>query len=432
MSTSLTPFILSPECWCAFGWESRGVRLNVRGDSFLESVVVKDSDGEPRRLRPPRTHLVLLSLLLFPLVLLVVDLLTPPDIRLGPLMVAAPVLSAALVGPAGVLLVAVVTTPCMVLAAAANLQLNATNFPVQFAAFVLLSLAALATSVIRRQRERELANSRWVAQVAQRILLRSLPRRAGAFTLASLYRAADEEAAIGGDLYAAVQRDHTIRILLGDAQGKGMAALEMANSVLNAFRRAARHHSRLDVLVAQLETEFGEDMRDYAATPAEDADIREKHLDESFTTAVILEAADTDQSIALINLGHPPPLLVDRGTVTSIEPTARMPPIGLADFNGQTVQVQMVDFPAGATLLLYTDGVIEARNSAGIFYPLADRLRSWTHLAPDELLTAVHDDLRRYVGTRFADDVAMVAIRRTDPPAAAPQHEFGPAHRQDA
>ncbi|MFD3440486.1 PP2C family protein-serine/threonine phosphatase [Streptomyces sp. NPDC058685] len=370
--------------------------------------------------------------MLFPPVLLVVDLLTPPDIRLGPVMVAAPVLSAAFLGPAGVLLVILVTTPCVVVAAAANLQLGATNFPFQFGAFVLLSLAALAASTVRRRRERELASSRWVAQVTQRVLLRPLPRRAGSFTLASLYRAADEEAAIGGDLYASVERNGTIRVLLGDAQGKGLAALEMANSLLNAFRRAARHHSRLDVLVAELEVEFGEDMRDCAAARAEDADIRSKHLEESFTTAVILEAADAHSTIALINLGHPPPLLVDRGTVTSVESTALLPPIGLADLNGQELHVQRVDFPAGATILLYTDGVIEARNTAGVFYPLADRMRSWVHLAPDELLMAVHDDLRRYVGTRFTDDVAMVAISRTDPPVSARRHEAGPAQRPDA
>ncbi|MET9666752.1 PP2C family protein-serine/threonine phosphatase [Streptomyces sp. NPDC006475] len=375
---------------------------------------------------------MLVVLLLFPLVLLLVDLLTPPGIRLGPVMVAAPVFSAAFLGPAGVLLVILVTTPCVVLAAAANLQLGATNFPFQFGAFVLLSLAALAASDVRRRRERELANSRWVAQVTQRILLRPLPRRAGTFTLASLYRAADEEAAIGGDLYASVERGGSIRVLLGDAQGKGLAALEMANSVLNSFRRAARHHSRLDVLVAELEVEFGEDMRDCAAARAEAGDIRGKHLDESFVTAVILDAADSGSRISLINLGHPPPLLVNRGTVTTLEPTDPMPPIGLAHLNGQDLQVQTLDFPSGATILLYTDGVIEARDTAGVFYPLADRMRSWTHLTPDDLLAAVHDDLRRYVGTRFSDDVAMVAIRRTDPPVATRHGEVGTAHHSDA
>ncbi len=345
------------------------MRLNVRDDSFPKSVVVRDSGGEPWHRRPRRHHVpVLVVLLLFPLVLLLVDLLTPPDIRLGPVMVAAPVFSAAFwagrcaAGDPG-------DDPVRVLAAAANLQLGATNFPFQFGAFVLLSLAALAASDVRRRRERELANSRWVAQVTQRILLRPLPRRAGTFTLASLYRAADEEAAIGGDLYASVERGGSIRVLLGDAQGKGLAALEMANSVLNSFRRAARHHSRLDVLVAELEVEFGEDMRDCAAARAEAGDIRGKHLDESFVTAVILDAADSDSRISLINLGHPPPLLVNRGTVTTLEPTDPMPPIGLAHLNGQDLQVQTLDFPSGATILLYTDGVIEARDAAGVYLP---------------------------------------------------------------
>ncbi len=103
-------FILSLEHLSSFSRESRGVRLNVRDDSFPKSVVVRDSGGEPWQRRPRRHHVpVLVVLLLFPLVLLLVDLLTPPDIRLGPVMVAAPVFSAAF---PGVLLVILVTTPC--------------------------------------------------------------------------------------------------------------------------------------------------------------------------------------------------------------------------------------------------------------------------------------------------------------------------------
>ena len=89
-------FIFSLEHLSSFSRESRGVRLNVRDDSFPKSVVVRDSGGEPWQRRSRRHHVpVLVVLLLFPLVLLLVDLLTPPDIRLGPVMVAAPVFSAA-------------------------------------------------------------------------------------------------------------------------------------------------------------------------------------------------------------------------------------------------------------------------------------------------------------------------------------------------
>lgn len=66
----------------------------------------------------------------------------------------------------------------------------------------------------------------------------------------------------------------------------------------------------------------------------------------------------------------------------------------------------------GDILLLYTDGVIEARNAAGEFYPLADRLGQWISCACDDLLSAIADDLARHLAAPRADDVAMVAVQR--------------------
>ena len=88
--------------------------------------------------------------------------------------------------------------------------------------------------VLRQRRERQLAQVRKVAAVTQRALLRPLPPRLGRVTISSMYLAADEEAAIGGDLYAAAvtERDAT-RVLIGDVQGKGLAAVEVAGLLLS-------------------------------------------------------------------------------------------------------------------------------------------------------------------------------------------------------
>ncbi|MFF8944682.1 PP2C family protein-serine/threonine phosphatase [Streptomyces sp. NPDC014864] len=407
--------------------------------------------------RHPATVTVALSLL--PVILLVVDMLTPEDVRFGALMVAAPALAAVFCSPTGVLVVIAVTLPCVVGASAANDILDRANFPVQLGTITLISVAALAASAVRMRRERELARSRWVAQVTQRVLLRPLPCRLGPFDLASLYLAADEEAAIGGDLYAVARCGSSARILLGDVQGKGLAALQMVSYVLNDFRHSVRHGSPLPDVVRELETSFREEMRelceaaDTAPGPgtARDADkvagvpygtdvvigagvpydadaipgAGSPPGEESFVTAVVVELPD-DGPMRLANLGHPPPLLLHDGTVRALEPKVPVPPLGLADLNGGDVVVEEADFPPGATLLLYTDGVTEARGPSGDFYPLADRLRRWTALPPDALLTAVHADLRRYVGgARLADDVAMVAVRRS-PAAVATAPDPGP------
>ncbi|MFD1658393.1 PP2C family protein-serine/threonine phosphatase [Streptomyces caeni] len=375
-----------------------------------------------------RCHPVTVGLLvsLLPVILLVVDVLTPPAIRFGSLMVAAPALAAVFCTPVGVLIVIAVTLPCVWMADVVGQQLGVSYFvPVQIATIVLVSAAALAASAARLRKERQLARSRWVAEVTQRVLLHPLPHRVGRFDVASLYLAADEEAAIGGDLYAFARGGTSARILLGDAQGKGLASLEMVSCVLNTFRQSVRRGNTVPELVHELEAAFRQDIQELSAAAAGGSPpLNGPFEEEAFVTAVVLDLPDTGP-LRLANLGHPPPLLVHEGNVTVLDPTVAVPPLGLGDLIRGEVPLDTVDFPPGATLLLYTDGVSEARGPDGVFYPLEDRLTRWTALAPDALLAAVHDDLREYVGARLTDDVAMVAVRRPPSPVRSSSRAEG-------
>ncbi|WP_433425021.1 SpoIIE family protein phosphatase [Microtetraspora malaysiensis] len=78
-------------------------------------------------------------------------------------------------------------------------------------------------------------------------------------------------------------------------------------------------------------------------------------------------------------------------------------------------QVDTFDFKAGDMLLLYTDGVIEARNSQGDFYPLAERAAAWAGKRPHVLLERLRTDLLAYAGGYLGDDAAMIAIERPGP-----------------
>ncbi|MER6629895.1 PP2C family protein-serine/threonine phosphatase [Streptomyces sp. NPDC000987] len=349
------------------------------------------------------------------MLLLILDLFTPNVIRLGPLMVAAPTLAAVFCAPAGVLGVVAVTLPCVIMSSWANGLVGTPNFPAQLGTIALISVAAVAAAAVRVRRERQLAQSRWVAEVTQRVLLHPLPRRVGSFDVASLYESADEEAAVGGDLYAIARHGNCSRLLLGDVQGKGLASLDMVSSVLNGFRHSVRHGSPLTTVVRELAAGFREDVREMSAAAEASPCGPGAFTEESFVTAVLCELPD-EGPMRLVNLGHPEPLLLHDGKVTALEPTVPVPPLGLEDLNGGEVVVDTTDFPTGATLVLYTDGVTEARSPAGDFYPLADRLRNWTGLPPDALLAAVRADLRRHVDGPLTDDVAMVALQRTPAP----------------
>ncbi|MFC5813565.1 SpoIIE family protein phosphatase [Nonomuraea harbinensis] len=98
--------------------------------------------------------------------------------------------------------------------------------------------------------------------------------------------------------------------------------------------------------------------------------------------------------------------------------------VGDGEFGGEHA-VCSFRFDEGDLLLLYTDGVTEARDAAGVFYPLADRIGAWTQEAPEGPLKRVCDDLLSYTGGRLGDDAAMIAIRRM--PVADSGGAYGPA-----
>ncbi len=77
------------------------------------------------------------------------------------------------------------------------------------------------------------------------------------------------------------------------------------------------------------------------------------------------------------------------------------------------VTAQTFPFAAGDVLLLYTDGVLEARDRSGTFYPLAERVAAWAGLHPQALLDHLCEDLLAHAtGNTLGDDAAMVAIER--------------------
>ena len=356
--------------------------------------------------------------------LLGADVAAGPAIRIGGLMVAVPALSAGFLAPAEVLAVVAVTLPFVVVASATNNQLDAENFPVSISTVIIISAASVAAAAARRRREHELAQARWVAAMTQRVLLRPLPHRIGTLQIASRYLAADEEATIGGDVYATALLPGRARLLVGDVQGKGLAAVQTAGDLLNAFRRSARQGVVLADLPGFLDRALRADLADSAGDGAgdgageDDEDDEEtaaarRRVQEGFVTAVMVDFPEGDQVVQVANRGHPPPLLIHRDEVRALDPARTGAPLGLGDLDGDTGHVDPYAVAVGDTLLLYTDGVTEARDARGVFYPLAERLERWTGYPPERLLDAVRADLLQHADSRLADDVAMVAVRRT-------------------
>ena len=81
---------------------------------------------------------------------------------------------------------------------------------------------------------------------------------------------------------------------------------------------------------------------------------------EDFVTAVVVQVA-TDGSAIVLNCGHPPPLLVRAGQATQLDPPEPTPPLGL----GARPEPLRLALALGDRILLYTDGVSEARAGGG-------------------------------------------------------------------
>ncbi|MFJ3514165.1 MULTISPECIES: PP2C family protein-serine/threonine phosphatase [unclassified Streptomyces] len=332
-----------------------------------------------------------------------VDLIAPPEVHLGPFLAAAPAVTASFAGPRMTALVGVVAVLAQIVVAVGSTTVTDLNHTFQIIALVMISVFVTFFAHLREVHEKEVVQLRSVAETAQEVVLRPLPDRIGPLAVASVYLAAAAEAQIGGDLYAAARTATGTRLIIGDVRGKGLDAVGDAALVMGAFRASAHQEARLPGLVDYLEAAVSADLDGGAGDEGE-----------SFVTAAVLEIPDAGQVLHLVSCGHPPPLLVLRaGGAVQLEVPRPAPPLGLAGLVASDVTAQTFAFGDGDVLLLYTDGVLEARDGSGTFYPLAERVTAWSGLAPQALLDRLCEDLLAHAaGHRLDDDAAMVAISR--------------------
>ncbi|MEU3283126.1 PP2C family protein-serine/threonine phosphatase [Streptomyces antibioticus] len=260
------------------------------------------------------------------------------------------------------------------------------------------------------RRTHQLLQVRSVAEAAQLAVLRPVPRHLGPVSLDSMYVAAAAEARIGGDLYEAIRTTHGVRLIIGDVRGKGLLAVQAAASLLGAFREAVHEAADLPHLACRLETSMSRHTSQYPQTAASDAA-------ECFITALLVEIPDSEPVVRTVTCGHPPPLLLHCGEVRELQPADPSPPLNLGMLVSDGYHVDLAPFHPGDQLLLYTDGVTEARDRSGAFYPLAERIRSWSSEAPHQMLDRLHRDLIAYSGGKIVDDVAALVARRGVCPA---------------
>jgi len=251
---------------------------------------------------------------------------------------------------------------------------------------------AVETAHAFREQSTRLAEVRRVAEAAQHAILARPPDTIGRTALAARYLSAAAEALVGGDLYETVARPGAVRLLIGDVRGKGLEAVRVATIVLGEFRAAA---ADLDDLV-----EVAQQM---------DRRVRHHLEPEDFVTALVVDVAD-DGTWTLANCGHPPPLLAGPDRVAEVETVPSLP-LGL----GVDPVLTTGRLKPGERLLLYTDGMIEARDLRGGFVDVA-RVTRPLMTAP---LASVLDDilaaLQASTGGPLGDDLALLVAEYLGP-----------------
>ncbi|MFJ3927901.1 PP2C family protein-serine/threonine phosphatase [Streptomyces sp. NPDC090022] len=334
---------------------------------------------------------------------LIFDLSTPSGYTGSPFFSAAPLVAAPFFALGATLLTGGVATLSVLMLHVRNGTTWKVEALTELVTVLTVSALALLINRVVRRSGRRLASARGIAEAAQRALLPTPADRIGGLHIAARYEAAEADAFIGGDLYAVQDTPYGVRLAVGDVRGKGLGAVEAVAVVLGAFREAAELEPTLEGVAQRLERALARE------------GTRRDSLDavEGFTTCVLAEVPRGSGRLRVVNRGHPEPLLLHPdGVLEELAPAEAALPLGMGELGAWPDRVQEWAFPPGATLLLYTDGVTEARDAAGVFYDPPGRLRGRIFSGPDAVLGAVVADVRRHTRGGATDDMALLAVAR--------------------
>jgi sigma-B regulation protein RsbU (phosphoserine phosphatase) len=256
-------------------------------------------------------------------------------------------------------------------------------------------LAATLSRVRERlSRRSELERELTAASAAQAALLpRSMPSIPGVDAAALTLPARG----VGGDFFVAQSlRDGRVVLALGDVAGKGLPAGLVASSLQARIEAVSRHAtgSASDVVA---------DVNQTLCATSDGA---------RFATLTYLELSPPVASVTLINAGHLPSLLLDAADTTHYVASGA-PALGLmphARFPSTEVML-----PAGATLVLYSDGVTEAFSPEGEEFGevrLLGVLRGALSDTAAGICQRVVDAVHQHTNHVASDDVTVLALKR--------------------
>ncbi len=237
----------------------------------------------------------------------------------------------------------------------------------------------------------------YIADELQRTMLpETLPQPTGV-KLASRYLPAAETARVGGDWYDAIPLPGSrVALVVGDVMGHSMTSA----AIMGQLRTTAQTLAGLDLPPQEVLHHLDEQAQRLGS--------------DRMATCLYAVYDPVAHRITIANAGHPPPVLLHIGGRAEVLRVPAGAPIGVGGVDFEAVEL---DAPAGATLLLYTDGLVESRLRdvwTGI-EQLRERLAAAAELTgPDHSppLEALCDDVLDMLGPGDRDDdIALLAAR---------------------
>lgn len=259
--------------------------------------------------------------------------------------------------------------------------------------------AQIGQFIERTETERELRASRaGLAQLAETLQQSLLPPHLPDITgveISAHYEAARDGSDVGGDFYDVFESARNDwSLVIGDVCGKGPEAAALAALVRYTTRAAAIQTARPRLVLSLVN------------------EVVLRQSEEQFCTAAYVRFRPEDEGARLMIscAGHPPPLVLRAGgDVESVEARGRV----LGPFADLASVDRIVRLDPGDSLLLYTDGVTDARSADGFFGEerLRDTLISCAGSGADDIVEAIDRSLNEFHGGKPRDDIAFVVLR---------------------
>ena len=230
-----------------------------------------------------------------------------------------------------------------------------------------------------------------------------LPEPSLRFHHYDIYGVSIPDRIVGGDFFDFLYGDGNsdrLSIVVGDAASKGLRAASQALYVVGGIRMAVSYHSKITTLMSRtnklLNRAFSEDQ---------------------FVSMFYTELFNDKKGLILYaNAGHNSPILYHarEDKIEVLEPTGQL----LGPFPDETYNVENTYLTVDDVLVIYTDGVSEARNPNGDLFGeqrIQKLIQEYAHKTAQEICSVIIDDVQKYSrGSEETDDRTVVVVKRVE------------------